>query len=146
MNKVYSVGYGTYGSEQYIAQLMSNPAMLLIDSRYKPHSWRPEWRQEALRSKYGARYRWAGRYLGNTAYNTRQRIGDKPYPVTISIADIETGIRGLMLYLAEGHDLILLCQCPDYNVCHRKVLVEALKERLPSVEVVMPSAEGIYHA
>jgi Protein of unknown function (DUF4031)/Protein of unknown function, DUF488 len=143
--KVYPVGYSAFGSEQLIDQLMNDPSMLLIDTRYKPYSWRPEWRSEALRAKWGKRYRVAGSSLGNTAYNARTRIGDKPYPVEIKIANLATGIRGLQMYLAEGHDLILLCQCADYSVCHRKVIVDALKVASPEVEVVLPgvAAEGV---
>lgn len=141
-NRIYPVGYSTYGSDQLISQLMNDPAMLLIDSRYKPHSWRPEWRQEALRSKYGARYRWAGAFLGNTAYNARTRIGDKPYPTEIKIADLATGIRGLQMYLSEGHDLVLLCQCADYSACHRKVIVDALKVASPETEIILQDRAG----
>jgi uncharacterized protein (DUF488 family) len=142
-NRVYPVGYSTFGSEQLIAQLMNDPHTLIIDTRYKPYSWRPEWRSEALRAKWGKRYRVAGSYLGNTAYNTHQRIGDSPYPVEIKIAKLGTGIRGLVQYLTEGHDLILLCQCADYSVCHRKVIIDALIEACPGVEVIMQEVSHV---
>lgn len=135
-NRVYPVGYNAFGSDQRIAQLMNDPNTLLIDTRYKPYSWRPEWRAEALRAKWGRRYRVAGAFLGNTAYNTRTRIGDKPYPVEIKIANLTTGVRGLVQYLTEGHDLILLCQCVDYSVCHLKKIVEALVEAMSDVEII----------
>jgi hypothetical protein len=136
--KVYPIGYSPLGADHLIEQLMSNPNTLLIDTRHKPYSWRPEWRSEALQAKWGKRYRMAGKYLGNTAYNTRTRLGDKSYPVEIKIADIETGIRGLCQYLNEGHDLILLCQCADYSTCHRRVIVEALVQAMPGAEVILP--------
>ena len=43
--------------------------------------------------------------------------------------------EGYACILSEGHDLILLCQCPTYASCHRKVLVDQLTERT-SIEVI----------
>jgi hypothetical protein len=109
---------------------MRDESMLLIDTRYSPRSMRPEWRQEALQEKYGKRYRWAGRYLGNKNF--------KGGPIVI--ADPGTGIRGLRTYLNEGHSLVLLCACAEYSTCHRKDVVELLQKAMPEVEVVHPDA------
>ena len=128
---IYPVGYGMDGAGSYIDQLMAHPQMLLIDTRFSPKSRRPEWREGVLREKYGARYRTAGAYLGNVNFQGGP----------IQIADLEEGLRGLRLYLSEGHDLILLCQCPIYASCHRKVLVDQLVERT-SVEVIQPGVMG----
>jgi hypothetical protein len=112
---------------QYIDQLMAHPQMLLIDTRLSPKSRWAEWREGVLRETYGTRYRTAGTYLGNV--NVQGGL--------IQIADLEEGLRGLRLYLNEGHDLILLCQCSDYYSCHRKVIVDQLIEHT-SVEVIQP--------
>jgi hypothetical protein len=82
---------------------MAHPHMLLIDTRFSPKSWRADWRKEALREKYGSRYRLAGAYLSNVNFQGGP----------IVLADPETGIHGLRRYLEEGYDLILLCQCPN---------------------------------
>ncbi len=131
LRKVYPVGYGMGGALQYVDQLMALPQMLLIDIRFRPKSWRAEWREAALREKYGKRYRTAGAYLGNVNFQGG--------PITL--ADPDEGLRGLRMYLTEGYDLILLCQCPDYHVCHRKVVVDLLVERA-SVEVMQPELTG----
>lgn len=131
LRKVYPVGYGADGALQYVDQLMMQPQMLLIDIRFRPRSWRAEWREAALREKYGKRYRTAGSYLGNVNFQAG--------PITL--ADPDEGLRGLRMYLAEGYDLILLCQCPDYYTCHRKVIVELLIERA-SVEIIQPELAG----
>src|SRR5262249_46640219 len=55
--RVYPVGYSHYGSEQALERLMSDPNIRLIDTRYQPYSWRPTWRSDALRAKYGGQYR-----------------------------------------------------------------------------------------
>jgi hypothetical protein len=115
------------GALLYLDRLMTQPQMLLIDTRFSSKSWRGEWREKALREKYGKRYRWAGAYLGNVNFEGGQ----------IALADPETGIQGLRRYLDEGYDLLLLCQCPDYHTCHRKVIVDLLLQQIP-VEVIQP--------
>jgi hypothetical protein len=128
MMKVYPIGYSTPGASQRIDELMQQERMLLIDTRYSSYSWNPMWRHDALQEKYGKRYRWAGRLLGNVNYQGGP----------IKIANPETGIAGLRRYLEEGYDLILLCQCKDYQICHRKTVVEMLLQEMPEVEVIQP--------
>jgi hypothetical protein len=132
--RVYHVGYNSYNSEQHVQSLMSDPKMLLIDTRYKPWSYKPQWSRDdkhvgsctvpGLRSQWGERYRFAGKVLGNENYK------DGP----IKIAHLETGLRGLMMYLREGHPLILLCQCA-HDGCHRYVIMAALKRAMPEVQI-----------
>ncbi len=128
-NRVYPVGYSAGGSQAYVEALMGDAKVLLIDTRFKPYSWRQEWRQVALQAKYGERYRVAGKFLGNLHYQGGE----------IKIADLATGLLGLRKYLDEGYDLVLLCECCSYETCHRKVIVEALQEVRPGVEIVQPS-------
>jgi hypothetical protein len=125
---VYPLGYSAAGTEQRIADLMDDPAMLLIDTRLKPYSWREGWRKEALQKKWGERYRCAGHVLGNRNYQGGP----------IDIVNLPVGIRGLQMYLDEGHDLILLCECQLFASCHRKVIVEKLQAARPGVRVVLP--------
>lgn len=128
--KVYPIGYRSDG--QYIAELMAEDAsLLLIDTRNTPYSKIEvfaQYNRAALQTTYGERYHWAGLFLGNENYRER----NKP----IKIAQPERGIQGLMMYLKEGHDLILLCGCANYQTCHRKVIVEMLKEKVPGIDVV----------
>jgi hypothetical protein len=119
-NRVYPVGYSTLGSQEYIDGLMGNPQMLLIDTRISPKSWNAEWCKDALQAKYGDRYRWAGKFLGNIALGTGR----------IEIANPAVGIKGLVKYLDEGHDLILLCQCTEFSKCHRSEIVRLLTEQV----------------
>jgi hypothetical protein len=131
---VYHVGYNAYNSEQHVKSLMQDPKMLLIDTRLKPWSYKPQWSRDdkhvgactvpGLRSQWGERYRFAGHYLGNLNY--------KGGP--IQIAHLETGLRGLTMYLREGHPLILLCQCA-HDGCHRYVIMAALKRAMPEVQI-----------
>jgi hypothetical protein len=129
--RVYPIGYSTLGSQERIDELMSNPQMLLIDTRISPKSWNAVWCKDALQAKYGERYRYAGKYLGNKGLNTG----------CIEIADPVMGIRGLIKYLDEGHDLILLCQCKQFEHCHVAEIVRLLSEQV-AVDIVHSQSEG----
>jgi hypothetical protein len=114
---------------QRIDELMKQPKMLLIDTRYEPASQFPQWRKPTLERVYGKRYRWAGEYLGNVNFNT-----DLP----IELANPEPGITRLCEYLQDGYRLVLLCQCPYYRSCHREVVVQLLLQAWPAARVVQP--------
>ncbi len=125
MNNVYPIGYSALGAQERIDELTKQPNVLLIDTRIKPWSWNQDWRKEALEKAYGERYKWAGKYLGNAALGTGR----------IEIAEPLIGIPGLIKYLREQHDLILLCQCQVYNDCHVRSIVDFLLQKV-AVEVV----------
>ena len=128
--KVYPCGYAKHAA--HITSLMAEQERLvLIDTRYKPWSQMPAWRREALRAQYGTRYRWAGQYLGNINYQGGP----------IALADPATGLRGLRHWLEHGYDLLLLCGCAVYERCHLHTIVEALKQEVPAVEVVLPQEQ-----
>lgn len=125
---VYLCGYSRDGA--LVHHLMArNTRMLLIDTRMSPRSRLPEWNQSALHTHYGNRYRWAGLYLGNRNYATGG-------PITL--ADPAVGIAGLLLYLQEGHPLILLCGCYDFTRCRVRVIVSLLQQARPTVLAVLP--------
>src|SRR5207249_9984113 len=94
--RVYPCGYSQDGA--LIHHLMErDDKMLLIDTRMRPRSRVPAWNEQALRARYGKRYRWAGEYLGNRNYKNGG-------PIVLACPD--TGIRGLVQYLREGHPCI----------------------------------------
>lgn len=128
--KVYPIGYRSDG--QHIAELMAeDESLLLIDTRKVPFSKIEafaQYNRAALQATYGKRYRPAGDFLGNVNYKNRN--------APIRLAQPEAGIAGLVRYLNEGHNLILLCGCAHYAVCHRKVIVDLLREKVPGIDVV----------
>lgn len=56
----------------------------------------------------------------------------------MALANPSVGIKGLVMYLREGYDLIVLCGCSDFQSCHRHLIVELLRGAMPEVEVVFP--------
>src|SRR5216110_1846348 len=136
---VYPIGYSVRYAMQRIDDLMKLPMMLLIDTRYKPTSQFPQWRRSTLERVYGERYCWMGEYLGNINYNNGHAI---------ELANPEPGILRLCEYLQSGYRIVLLCQCSNYKLCHRAVIVQLLLQAWSSVQVVqpeiLPAIEG-YH-
>lgn len=136
IGKLIPFGYSVKGSEALLHSLMSDAHTLLIDTRYTPYcGWnngKNMWQQAALQEQYGKRYHYAGKFLGNVNHNKKN--------ADIKLAHPSVGIRGLLMYLHEGYNLILLCACREYSTCHRHVLVELVKGQLPEVEIVQPDA------
>jgi hypothetical protein len=132
LNRVYPIGYSRNGA--FVDQLMQDKNVLLIDTRKSPNSKVPGFSRSELEKAYGRRYRFAGQYLGN--------INHWKDNAPIEIANLTEGIKGLLYYLNKGHDLILLCGCPEYKYeadeCHLKTIINALDQEM-EVNVVTPS-------
>lgn len=135
MNKIYTMGYGDPSSVGRLQHLMSNDSTLLIDVRKSPRTGYIMWNGETLARAWGKRYRQAGQFLGNINY--------KGGP--IQIADMETGVKGLISYYTQGHDLILLCGCKNYDTCHRHTIIDYLRKEYPLLPIA-PEQEPIIHA
>jgi hypothetical protein len=67
----------------------------------------------------GERYYWLSDF-GNVNYKNGG-------PITI--ANFDKGIERLGPLRNAGRAIVLLCGCPDVDVCHRKVLAERLAEQ-----------------
>ena len=127
--KVYPIGYSRHGN--LVEQLMQDENILLIDTRKSPNSKIKGWSKDELQEKFGEQYRFAGEYLGNVnAWNGGP----------IKLVNPRVGIHGLVKYLDEGHDIIILCGCADYDTCHRRVVVDLLKDKIPNIEILFPES------
>lgn len=126
---VYPIGYSSRYAMQRIDELMQQPNMLLVDTRYYPTSRLPQWRKQTLQCVYKDRYRWAGAYLGNVNVNTG---------LPIQLANSGPGIRQLCRYVQDGYQIIILCQCPIYEQCHRRLVIDLLLQAMPNIQVIQP--------
>lgn len=136
--RVYHLGYNAGGAEQQIKALMSDPRMLLIDTRKSPKTWDPGWCKDdttvgscvipGLQSQWAERYKWAGQVLGDRNYWYRD--------ASVDIVALERGVCQLVWYLRHGHPLILLYHSEE--ACF--VIMKALKAAMP--EVTICSADG----
>ena len=134
--KIIPVGYGNPKHRPLIDQFMHEACTLLVDVRYSKASAIPGWHSTSLVKRFGDRYIYLGRALGNKNYKN-----GKP----IEIVDLEGGIFDLMPVLWDGHTVLLLCGCSQYEPskehpegCHRKRICEALAAYSSEIEVVLP--------
>lgn len=122
MNTVLQFGYSSPGSKQLIDHYMKQKDILLVDIRYSTQSrHKPYWSESNLRTLYGDRYVHI-QDLGNEHYFQRE--------LGIKIHNIENGLDQLEIYRKQSHKIILLCTCIEYATCHRKIVIDALKERM----------------
>ncbi|GHO88043.1 DUF488 domain-containing protein [Dictyobacter formicarum] len=124
---IYPLGYADSNTEPTLEAIMQRPDVLLVDIRLVPQSrWRPQWNKSTLQGRWGERYLHK-KQLGNIHF----RDSNKP----IRLLDPDQAIQDLAQLLQSGTDIVLLCACKNYDMCHRRVIVERLKALLPEVEV-----------
>ena len=126
--KVIPFGYSTQNARETLDKLMQqDPRAILVDIRYSTASKnKPQWSRWLLERQYGFRYLWI-KDLGNENYYSHGPI---------KIHNAPNGLERLKRGLKRGYTIILLCTCANYEKCHRKVVVEMLKEKLPDMEVI----------
>jgi uncharacterized protein (DUF488 family) len=124
---LYTCGYAHPETAARVARLMSNPAMLLVDIRYRPRSrWQPAWNRNALAGIYGARYVW-DRRLGNLNYQHRE--------CGIALAEGHAAaVQEAAALLCAGTSLLLLCACKDARTCHRTLVAKYIQDAVQTVQ------------
>ena len=116
---IYTLGYSGWKIED-VEAVLERLAAILVDVRMVPRTrWQPQWNAAVLHARLGDRYVWL-REFGNRNY--KGTFGQ------IEIVDFPAGEQHLRELTATGKAVVLLCGCPDANLCHRKVLAERLAE------------------
>lgn len=138
--KVYPLGTEQDPSGRRLRELMQVPNMHAIDCRLNPWSWRVDWQKDTLVQIYGERYHVAGVYLGNAKHPSNKMF---PGKCEIELASPEVGIRGLIGYLKEACDLVLIDCYLDYSDSHLTEVVRLLQEKMPDVEIMLPKEKPI---
>lgn len=118
MNTIYTFGYQGSTVEQLEAYQREHDA-LVVDIRYSPRSRHPQWMKAALVEELGENYYWI-QALGNVNYWSGGEI---------QLYQPEAGRRWIGRQLLH-RNVILVCQCPDVETCHRKVAAEYLSREL----------------
>lgn len=119
MNKtLYTIGY-TGADVEALKTFVEVNNLVIVDARIKPTSRAAQWRKGALENRFGARYRSVVNF-GNVNY--------KGGP--IEIVDLETGIAETDYILRKCDGIVLMCMCKDLDICHRKIVAEALEQHL----------------
>jgi hypothetical protein len=141
LGNLYTLGYAAPSAAFILETLLSEPEMQLVDVRMHPRSHRyPQWRGYTLERRYGERYVHVPAFS-----NVHYRAPGQP----IQLADPETGVRWAIPLLQQGRNLVLLCVCKDYGLCHRKLVFDLLTLRLadslrPPQQIRYEPATGFY--
>lgn len=132
MNTIYTYGYADTDPAQLDA-LAADLGAVIIDTRYTLWSRDPRWRGGALIPLFGrTRYAWYGPTLGNR--NHQQPSA----PIELANPKQAAAPIGRIL---EQRPIILLCQCKQWQTCHRSVAADYLAAQLGApVEHLEPSA------
>ena len=156
MNKdtLYTIGYGKWATAKRIEKLQSTLVAAgvntLVDIRHSPCAsqlppkgsktyWPKPWHLQSSSSgiitelsKTSIDYRWIVE-LGNPQKNDRAMTilrehiesGDEIWPVN-------RGLKLLQKLLTdESRICCLMCVCPSYDVCHRKLIAETIVNKFP---------------
>lgn len=125
MKQLYTIGYAGLSLED-VAQWVEDNDALLIDTRLRPYSPRPDWQKVAIGRRLGSRYQ-SVTALGNVNYKNGGPI---------QLQDEEAGIKVIMDALAE-RPVVLLCACKEVDECHRKVIAELVEQRteMPTIHL-----------
>jgi uncharacterized protein (DUF488 family) len=126
--QLYTLGYHSWTLRDVIETVAMHQAILL-DIRYSPMSWQPQWSRKSLLAALGEHYLHVPA-LGNRNY----RGGE------IEIVNYEAGRELVREQLCIGRNVILMCVCADLSTCHRLQVARRLEDdlRLPQTRHLEP--------
>lgn len=141
--RLWTIGYERLLPEALVAELEAAGVRRVLDVRYRPQSRRPGMSKTRLGDRLG---------VHGIAYEHRRALGTPPelralyragrvaaaarrYRVHVEATAAEE-LDALAGELEDAPPTALLCLEQDPAKCHRRVIVEALLERRPELEVV----------
>ncbi len=122
MTKIYTTGYTGKDVNDLKPMLEALDAML-IDIRFAPYSQVMHWRKVYLKALLGEKYRHIPN-LGNRTYKENK----------ITIQNLKLGIETI---LNLPTNIVLMCACEKTENCHRRVIIEELKNREVETEEIL---------
>ena len=121
IGRLYTLGYSRHRTAEALAQLARTHGFTtVIDVRFRP--WPPQ--PKAIVEVANLHYLW-DRRLGNTEYKTGG----------IRIVDIEA-VESILERIREGESVAIICTCADSESCHRRVIADECRRRVPELQVV----------
>lgn len=128
MGTVYTVGYKGLPPQE-LKEKVESVNGVLVDTRFRPYSPAPMWKQHALRELMGGLMNEGGRYLhlkgfGNENYQT-------PGMENVRLHDPELAFRIIRGMLEVGVPPVLLCACTDPFQCHRVIAAQYILHHMP---------------
>jgi hypothetical protein len=124
--RVATIGYHQPQAWQIVTRMVYEQGWHLVDIRCNRRSYLEEWSGSSLRRHFRYNYH-AVPELGDV----NQLAPANP----MQVLDPTTGLAKLGLLLEAGFNCLLLCACPDWRYCHRRLVATLLKQTNPTLEV-----------
>ncbi len=136
LGRVATLGYHQPQAWQIVTRMVDEQGWSLVDIRYSRRSYLDEWSGSSLLRHF--------RY----SYHAVPELGDDNHlaPANpMQLADPTTGLAKVGLLLEAGMDCLLMCTCPDWQHCHRRLVAGLLKQVYPALEVthLIPDAFAV---
>ncbi len=133
LGRVATIGYHQPQAWQIVTRMVDEQGWSLVGIRYNRRSYLDEWSGSSLRRHF--------RY----SYHTVPELGDVNHltPANpMQLLDPTTGLARVGLLLEAGMDCLLLCACPDWQHCHRRLVASLLHQVYLALEVthLVPAA------
>ncbi len=126
LGRIATIGYYQPQAWQIVTRMVCEQGWHLVDIRSNRRSYLEEWSGSSLLRHF--------RY----SYHAVPELGDvnqlAPANPT-QLLDPTTGLAKVGLLLEAGMDCLLVCACPDWQHCHRRLVATLLKQIYPTLEV-----------
>jgi hypothetical protein len=126
LGRVATIGYHQPQAWQIVSRMVAEQDWLLVDIRYNRRSYLEEWSGSSLRRRF------------RSSYHALPELGDVNQLAPgnpMQLLDPTTGLAKVGLLLEAGMDCLLICACPQWQQCHRRLMATLLKQTYPALEV-----------
>jgi len=136
LGRVATIGYHQPQAWQIVTCMVCEHGWHLVDIRYNRRSYLEEWSGASLRRHF------------HHSYHAVHELGDvnQLAPANpIQLLDPATGLAKVTTWVEAGMDCLLLCSCPDWQHCHRRLVASLLQQVYPPLEVthLVPDAFAV---
>jgi hypothetical protein len=126
LGRVATIGYHQPQAWQIVTRMICEQDWHLVDIRYNRRSYLDKWSGSSLRRHF------------RSSYHAVPELGDvnQLAPANpIQLLDPATGLAKVTTWVEAGIDCLLLCACPDWQHCHRRLVATLLQQVSPALEV-----------
>ncbi len=136
LGRVATIGYHQPQAWQIVTRMICEQDWHLVDIRYNRRSYLDKWSGSSLRRHF------------RSSYHAMPELGDvnQLAPANpIQLLDPATGLAKVTTWVEAGIDCLLVCVCPDWQHCHRRLVATLLQQVSPALEVthLVPDAFAV---
>ncbi len=136
LGRVATIGYHQPQAWQIVTRMVCEQGWHVVDIRYNRRAYLEEWSGSSLRRHF------------RSSYHAVPELGDVNHLAPenpMQLLDPATGLATVTTWLEAGIDCLLVCACPDWQHCHRRLVATLLKQVSPALEVthLVPDAFAV---